>query len=130
MTKISMSDRNNRIHTKPSDINKAPIRSEPSKFSLIAVITEFSTRGFSVLCSNDSVNTGPSEVTVFVWTIRSAMDWRDKDYQSLAPKKTPTLINKVYYFRTAIRHECPVSGSINPYSNDSIGVEKQIANVR
>ena len=24
-----------------------------------------------------------------MWTIRSVMDWRDKDYQSLAPKKAP-----------------------------------------
>ena len=55
------------------------------------VITEFPTRGFSVLCSHDIVNTGPSEVTVFVWVLGSVMDWRDKDYQSLAPKKAPVL---------------------------------------
>ena len=91
---VSQKDRNNTFHTKPSDIKKAPIRSEPSKFSLIAVIIDFPTRGFSVLCSNDSVKTGPSKVTVFVWTIRSAMDWRDEDYQSLVLKKVPTLMIK------------------------------------
>ena len=53
------------------------------------VIAVFPTRGFSVLCSDDSVSTGPSEVTVFVWAIRSVMDWRDKDYKSPAPKKAP-----------------------------------------
>ena len=56
---------------------------------MTGVIAGFPTRGFSVLCSNDSVKTGPSKVAVFVWTIRSAMDWRGKDYKSPAPKKAP-----------------------------------------
>ena len=45
------------------------------------------------------------------------MDWRDKDYKSLAPK----LIYRAYYFRTAIRHECPVQRSLNSYSYDRFG---------
>ena len=53
------------------------------------VIAEFSIRGYSVPCSNDSVNTGSGEATVFVWTIKSVMNGRAKDYQSLALKKTP-----------------------------------------
>ena len=65
--------------------------SDPSKFMLIAVSTQFPTRGFSVLGSNDSVNTGSGEATVFVWTIKSVMNGRAKDYQSLALKKTPVL---------------------------------------
>ena len=31
-------------------------------------------------------------------------------------KKVPTLIDKVYCFRIAIRHECPVQRSLNSYS--------------
>ena len=58
---------------------------------------------------------------VFVWTIGSAMDWRDKDYQALTLKKGPTLIYKAYYFRTAIRHECPVQRSLNSYSYGRFG---------
>ena len=80
MTKISMSDRNNAFHTKPSAIKKAQIKSEPSGCLLTGVIAEFSTRGFSVLCSDDILNTGPWEVVVFVWVLRSVMDRRDKDY--------------------------------------------------
>ena len=80
MAKISMSDRNNTFHTKPSYIKKDPIISEPFRMHVDRAITEFPTRGFSVLCSNDSANTGPSEVTVFVWTIKSVMNGRDKDY--------------------------------------------------
>ena len=50
MTKISTSDRNNAFHTKPSDIKKDPIRTEPSECMLTGVITEFSdTRIFSPL---------------------------------------------------------------------------------
>ena len=56
---------------------------------LTAVITEFSTRGSSVLCSDDLASTVLREATVFVWTIKSVMNGRAKDYQSLALKKTP-----------------------------------------
>ena len=114
--KYSTEDRNNTSHQKPSDIKKAPIRSEPLEFMVPRGGIEPSTRGFSVLCSDDSVSTGPSEVTVFVWAIRSVMDWRDKDYQSLILKKAPLLIHKAYYFRTTDHHECPVQRSLNSYS--------------
>ncbi len=57
----------------------------------------------------------------FVCTIKSVMDWRDKDYQTSAPKKAPVLIHKAYYFRTATRHECPVQRSLNSYSYDRFG---------
>ncbi len=79
-------------------------------------MTEFTTRGFSALCSDDLASTVLREVTVFVWTINSGLDSRDEDYQSLALKKTPALIDMAYNFRTAIRHECPVQRSLNSYS--------------
>ena len=97
MAKISMSDRNNTFHTKPSYIKKDPIISEPFRMHVDRAITEFPTRGFSVPCSNDRANTGPSKVTVFVWTLGSAMDWRDKDYQSSTPKKAPVLDSSASY---------------------------------
>ena len=52
------------------------------------------------------------------------MDWRDKDYQSPAQKKAPTLIDKAYYFRTTDRHECPVQRSLNSYSYYNSGKDK------
>jgi hypothetical protein len=64
---------------------------------LTAVIAGFPTRGFSVLCSNDAVKTGPSKVAVFVWLLRSAMDWRGKDYKSSTPKKAPVLDSSASY---------------------------------
>ena len=32
-----------------------------------------------------------------MWVLGSVMDWRDKDYQSLAPKKAPVLISSASY---------------------------------
>jgi hypothetical protein len=54
---------------------------------LTGVISEFSTRGFSVLCSGDSANTGALRGCVFYVAMKSVMDWRDKDYQSPALNK-------------------------------------------
>jgi hypothetical protein len=86
----SQKDRNNAYHTKPSAI-KSPYQIKAFRMHVDNVIAEFSTRGSSVPCSNDSVNTSSGEVTVFVWTIKSVMNGRAKDYQSLALKKTPVL---------------------------------------
>ena len=75
--------------TKTLRHKKDPIISKPSGCMLTGVITGFSTRGFSVLCSHGLVNTWPWEGVVFVWLLRSVMDWRGKDYKSPAPKKAP-----------------------------------------
>ncbi len=48
-------------------------------------------------------------------------DFQHEDFQSPALKKVPALIDMAYYFRTAIRHECPVSGSLNSYSYGRFG---------
>ena len=56
---------------KPSDIKKTLIRLESSGCIPKGVMTEFSTRGFSVICSNDWAKTGPWEVTIFVWVLGS-----------------------------------------------------------
>ena len=87
----SQKDRNNAFHTKPSAI-KSPYQIKAFRMHIDNVIAEFSTREFLVPCSNDSVNTGSGEVTVFVWTIKLVMNGRAKDYLSLTPKKAPVPI--------------------------------------
>ena len=117
---MATKDRNNTSHTKPSDIKKDPIRSQPSGCMLTGVITEFPTRGFSVLCSHDRANTGPSKVTVFVWTLRSAMDWRDKDCQSSAPKKAPVLVSSASYEALYEEYDVGTTAlSLSQYANQT-----------
>ena len=83
---------------------------------LTGVITEFSdTRIFSPLLARHS-KYGALIGYGFCVGTRISDGLARQGLLVTGSKKVPTLIDKVYCFRIAIRHECPVQRSLNSYS--------------
>ena len=71
---------------------------------LTGAITEFPTRGFSVLCSDDSVKTGPSEVAVFCVDTQIS-DGLERQGLSVLGSKESSGTDSVNAFRNVMQND-------------------------